>query len=114
MWMSLTCSMNIENRRATVAAVGDVDIASTPTLRDALRQALAEDDIEAVVVDLSGVTFLDSSALGVLVAGRKAAELQGRSFTVSRPGPVVTMVLQVTGLYDILVAAVPGDQLASA
>jgi anti-anti-sigma factor len=57
-----------------------------------------------VVADLDGVTFLDSSALGVLVAARTAAEVAGRSFTVTRPGPVVTMVPHVTGLYDTLVS----------
>jgi anti-anti-sigma factor len=110
--VNLSCS--IADRVATVAVVGDVDIASTPDLRDALQAALAEPDVDAVVADLGGVSFLDSSALGVLVAARKAAELGGRSFTVARPGPVVTMVLRMTGLYEILVADAPGGRLAPA
>jgi anti-sigma B factor antagonist len=110
--MNLTCC--IEDRVATVTVFGDVDLASTPELRDALQTALARDDIDAVVADVGGVAFLDSSALGVLVAARKAAELGGRTFTVTRPGPMVTMVLRVTGLYDILVAGAAGGRLTPA
>jgi anti-sigma B factor antagonist len=106
--MSLTCPISVEDRVATVTVTGDVDLASTPALREALRDALERDDADAVVVDLAGVDFLDSTAVGVLVAGRRAAELRARSFTVVRPGPMVTMVLRITGLYDILVAEPAG------
>jgi len=57
------------------------------------------------VVDLSGVTFMDTTALGVLVTARTAAHRQGAAFAGTNPGPMVTMILTLTGLVDTLVGS---------
>ena len=46
---------------------GEIDAFTAPSLRDDLHTLVATDEVSVVVVDLSGVTFLDSSALGALV-----------------------------------------------
>jgi len=103
--VNLSCSVDVVDDRATVSLVGDVAMESTAVVREALQAAVARPGIATLIVDLSGVTFLDSSALGVLVAARKSAAQHGVAFSVSNPGPMVTMVLRITGLYDELVNA---------
>src|SRR5256885_8924798 len=49
---------------------GEVDVFTAPQLREALVGAIEEGSRD-VVVDLQGVDFLDSTGLGVLVAGLK-------------------------------------------
>ncbi len=60
-----------------VTACGDIDVATAPVLGQALAQAQggAESDggKHRVAVDLSGVTFLDACALGVLLAASMRA-----------------------------------------
>ena len=49
---------------------GDLDLLAVERLRDALLDATSRDDPRQVVVDLTGVTFIDSTGLGVLVGAR--------------------------------------------
>jgi anti-sigma B factor antagonist len=90
-----------------VRAAGEVDVSTAPTLRERLVEL--PEGTARVIVDLSEVTFLDSTGLGVLVAGQKrlrnaapgdAAEgTGGLDLVVTRPQ--ILKVLEVTGLTSI-------------
>ncbi len=86
-----------------VRAAGEVDVSTAPMLRDCLAELPAGSP--RVVVDLSDVTFLDSTGLGVLVAGQKrvrAAEgSEGASLDLVVTRPQILKVLEVTGLTSI-------------
>jgi anti-sigma B factor antagonist len=56
-------------------------------------------------VDMSAVTFLDSSGIGMLVAARRAAEVKGITLKLREPGPMVRMVLEVANLDGLLIGA---------
>jgi anti-sigma B factor antagonist len=101
--MDFTCTLTCVDDVATVTPRGEVDLPATAELRAILQDAASRPGIARIVVDLAGVTFLDSTALGVLVAGHTAAERNGRTLTLVNPGPMATMVLTVTALYDRLV-----------
>jgi anti-anti-sigma factor len=57
----------------------------------------------SVVVDLSELTFMDSSGLGAIHLARRRAVKDGGTLVVCRPQPIVRRVLQLTGL-DIWIA----------
>ena len=59
-----------------LAVRGEVDLATAPALEDALADAIRESD-GALVVDLSGVEFLDSSGLKVLLRARALLGTRG-------------------------------------
>jgi anti-anti-sigma factor len=101
--MNLSCEVDVIGDLATVTPVGEVGSEATPALREAIQMAMGRPDIAGVVVDLDGVTFLDSSALGVLVVALKSCRQRGLTFGVRDPGPMVTMVLRITGLFDELI-----------
>ncbi len=82
-----------------VRASGEVDIQTSPVLGDHLQQVL-NDGAESVVVDLAGVTFLDSTGLSVLVAGLKRCQEAGGTLRVVAPRPHVRRIFEVTGLTD--------------
>jgi len=50
-----------------VVAEGELDVASAPTLLRHTKEQLGQDDAERVVLDLSAVSFIDSSGLGALL-----------------------------------------------
>jgi anti-sigma B factor antagonist len=52
----------------------------------------------SVVVDLSELTFMDSSGLGAIHLARRHALRDGGTLVVCRPQPIVHRVLQLTGL----------------
>jgi anti-sigma B factor antagonist len=79
---------------------GEIDLASAA----ALQAALAEDVTSAggkVVVDLTEVTFIDSTALSVLIRIRKVVRNEGRDFIVVCPGGPVLRLLTITSLVDV-------------
>lgn len=85
--------------QGTVIVVqGAVDASTAPRL----RAALEEFEGERVTVDLSGVPFMDSSGLGVLVGGFKRTRTEGGSLQLAAPTPTVMRVLQLTRLDQIL------------
>jgi len=83
---------------ATVRVCGEVDAYSAPHLRTIVRDA----SIVApgtVVLDMSEVTFLDSTGLGTLIAvGRELASQRNR-LLVSRPSDRVWQVFEMTGTH---------------
>jgi anti-sigma B factor antagonist len=89
-----------------LAVDGEIDTLTAARLQAGLDEAVsaARADGSGVVVDLSGVTFLASSGLAVLIgAGRRLSELDGRLHLVA-VSRAVTRPLQVTGadaLFDI-------------
>jgi anti-sigma B factor antagonist len=82
----------------TVLAVGGgVDTYTAPTLRDRLTDLL-ESGIDTVIVDLSGVDFLDSIGLGALVACREQAEQLGGSLPLVCAQERILRLFRITGL----------------
>lgn len=76
-----------------------------PVSADALRQRIAEDfgdGIRNIVFDCSETTFMDSSALRVLLEARVHAHGHGGIVTVRRPTPPVRRVIEASGLHAVL------------
>jgi anti-sigma B factor antagonist len=87
-----------------ISAVGEIDSTSAPVLRDRLEAVLAG-DVEQFVVDLVGVTFLDSAGLCVLAAAHRQAAAQGIGMQVVAASRAVIRPLQITGLWSLLGAS---------
>jgi anti-sigma B factor antagonist len=81
-----------------ITADGEIDLHTEPLLRKALFTALAHDSAHTVLVDISGVTFLDSTGIGALVKAHHAAAGTNRTVRLRNPQPLATRVLRVTGL----------------
>lgn len=84
-----------------VAVAGDVDISTSPDLRAALVEATAS-GARAIVVDLSAVSFVDSTALGVLVGAYTALRNNGGRLALVNDHESVLKVLRITALHDVL------------
>ena len=90
-------AVRMDGRGVVITVAGEVDIATSPALRDACLEAV-NDGAGDVGLDLDGVTFLDSSGISVLVQARQRLAASGRRLelrAVSRP---VRRVLEVAGL----------------
>jgi anti-sigma B factor antagonist len=85
-----------DGARAVVRVTGEIDIATTPELDDAVDALTTP----AIVLDLTGVTFMGSSGLASLLrAAKRAAELGG-SLELQTPSRSVRDLLAMTHLTD--------------
>jgi len=86
-------------------ASGALDLDTAGRLRTAGTTALrGAGSAPMLTVDLAGVTFLDSTGLGVLVTLWHEARNVGAKFQVARPSPAATRILEITGvdsLFDL-------------
>jgi len=82
---------------ALLTATGELDLYAADRLRDALAP-LIERLPPTLIVDLSGIGFIDSTALGVLVGAAKLFRGDGRSFVVVSGDPRILRLMENTGL----------------
>ena len=89
--------------RVVVTVRGELDAASAPRLKDALQNLGRKDDHD-VVVDVEGLTFIDSSGVYVLIQALKRMSTEGRQLTL-RGGDCraykVLDVCRLTSVFDI-------------
>jgi len=87
----------IDDRTGLVRVVGELDIYSSADLRKDLH-VLINDGVQIVVADLSGVTFIDSTSLGVLIGARKRLRAHDGDIVLVVTDPNVKKVFDLTGL----------------
>ena len=81
-----------------VVLSGEIDVANAHQISDLACAVIKECDGDALVIDLSAVTFIDSSGLGALVRIRNAAVACGLHTTATGANAQVTQVLSLTAL----------------
>lgn len=79
---------------------GEVDVYTSPALREALDEQVNQGRTR-LVVDLLGVSFMDSSGLNVLVGGLKSARSRNGSFRLVCTSERILRVLNITGLNQL-------------
>jgi anti-anti-sigma factor len=80
---------------------GELDLSTSPSMGEALLEELNRG--RSVVLDLSGITFIDSTGLNTLVAALRSCEANGGSLALGPNLPSqVTRVLEITGLDALL------------
>jgi anti-anti-sigma factor len=84
---------------AVVAVAGEVDLESCAQLSSVLAGL---GDSSAVDVDLSAVTYLDSTGLRTLLTARDAAVALGGRLRISATSNIVARLLEITGTSDLL------------
>ena len=81
---------------------GELDMLLADDLRKEWLPAVEQLRPDRLVIDLSGVTFLDSSGLGLIVALHKLQERHGGSVVLSGPQRAVRRVLEISGIDRVI------------
>jgi anti-sigma F factor antagonist len=81
---------------------GEVDAHTAPALRQAVAEQLLDPEVTQLVIDLSHATFLDSSALGVLIGAFKRMTERGGRLDVVQPSAPLRRIFEITALDRIL------------
>ncbi|MBF0251349.1 MAG: STAS domain-containing protein [Alphaproteobacteria bacterium] len=84
-----------------VAVSGEVDLSTSPKVRDALLGQIQGGS--GVVVDLSGVSYIDSSGVASLVEAFQTAKSRGKSFSLASVGETPMRVLKLARLDQVFI-----------
>ncbi len=87
--------------KAVVAAAGELDVATAPQLLNAVA-SLAQRGTSAIAIDLSALTFIDSSGINALRAAVRSANARGVGAILAAPSERVLRVLELVNLAEIL------------
>ncbi len=103
-------TMKVGGHAVTVTMQGELDLFTCPELQQEL--ALVPVEVTRALIDLTGVTFVDSTGLGLLVRfAKKLDERGGSVMLVLEDGPV-RKLLEVTALDRVFDVRFPGSEPA--
>ena len=97
----LDVQVSQEGSTTTVSARGEIDLLTTVRLNRELEIA-AEAAPDWLRLDLSQVTYMDTTGVAVLLKARRRALEAGCRFTVKAASPTIQRLLEITGLAVLL------------
>ena len=92
----MSYSEKTENDILKISVTGDVDLENSDGLRDQVSNAL--DANTAVSLDMSEVSYIDSSGVAALIESRQKADEGGKEFKLLKPSESVVSVLKMAKL----------------
>ena len=87
---------DLDERTHVISLRGELDVSTVPALAEPLRKAIAAGKT-AVAIDLSELTFLDSTGLMVLLNGLRRVMRQGGRLAIACTNPTVLRLFEITG-----------------
>jgi anti-sigma B factor antagonist len=98
---SLDLSSSASDGAVTVTLRGELDLASVGALEERLA-SVERDGPKRIVLDLSGLHFIDSSGLRVLLLADGRARESGHELVLTHGTDAVQRVFEMTGARDLL------------
>ncbi|MFA7430768.1 MAG: STAS domain-containing protein [Rhodospirillaceae bacterium] len=92
----MTVSISDRGGARVVTLSGEIDLQTSPQVREAVLDSLRQGG--AVVVDMGGIVYIDSSGVASLVEGFQVARRQGAAFILAAVSPAAMRVLQLARL----------------
>lgn len=106
---ALVPSVRREGDAVVVAVAGEVDLHNSPTLRNELLKQLADGTVRRLVLNLSAVPYVDSSAIAVFVEALQKLRKCGGKVYLTNLQPRVRGLLEIARLDKIF--AVTADEV---
>jgi anti-anti-sigma factor len=96
----LSIRTSVEGTTATVAAEGEIDLSTVDELRSAVTAST--DGVDTLLLDLTGVEFIDSAGLGGLLELRSTLRARAVTLQIDAGDGPVRQAMEITGLSELL------------
>jgi stage II sporulation protein AA (anti-sigma F factor antagonist) len=87
-----------EGKTVTVFLAGDLDHSNAKEIREDIDCAIERNSPERLVLDFSGLEFMDSSGIGLIMGRYKKCEPLGCKITVSGAKGTIKKVIKIAGI----------------
>lgn len=91
-----------ENGKAVAVLTGDIDHHSARKLRSELDNFVMTMQPDILIIDLTGISFMDSSGIGLIIGRYKLLKELGGKLEVKSPQPYIRRVLRLSGIERIV------------
>jgi anti-anti-sigma factor len=105
-WRPFRCEVRPQGEELWIVVEGEFELDSAETVSTTLGEHI-DHDYRSVVLDLGGVTFMDSSGLRVAIEASKAATGRGLGFAMVPGPPAVQRIFAITGTSDMFPPPAP-------
>lgn len=95
----MNIAKKLEDKKLTISIDGRLDTSTAPELDEELKASLA--GVEELVMDFSGMEYISSAGLRVLLSAQKVMNAQGEMI-VTGANDTVMEIFDITGFTDIL------------
>ena len=95
----MNIAKTLEDKKLTISIDGRLDTSTAPELDEELKASL--DGVEELVMDFSGMEYISSAGLRVLLSAQKVMNAQGEMI-VTGANDTVMEIFDITGFTDIL------------
>ena len=95
-------SFEFDNHLLIVKLVGELDEHSAEFVRRKMDAVLEDKNYSAVVLDLSRMSFMDSTGIGVVIGRYKLLRKLNKVLYVKNHSPTVDKIFKMSGLYEII------------
>lgn len=102
--VNFTLDTAVHGGQCDLMVTGEVDVYSADDVAALGMLSLTEPRVTELIVDLAGVTFIDSTGLGALVRIRNIALEVNKEVTFRDPSPRVQKLFKLTGLDSVFAA----------
>lgn len=93
---------DLSNQTLVVRLVGELDEHSAEFVRRKLDAVFNENKFTAAILDLSRMSFMDSTGIGVVIGRYKLLRKMGKKLHVKNPSTTVDKIFRMSGLYEII------------
>jgi anti-sigma B factor antagonist len=100
----LQIDVKSEPAQITLRLQGEVDLSNAEGVEEAINSASGENTAQVIVVDLGGLTFIDSTGLSVLIGATRRSRQNGNHLHVRGASGQVLRILEVAGVHEWLLA----------
>ena len=97
----LTISSERDGNLHTVELEGELDLATAPDVEEELERVEAT-DAEAIILDLSGLTFIDSTGIRLVLATARRSRADSNRLTLLRGTAAVQRAFEISGVEALL------------
>lgn len=103
---------HISQQTLTLYLTGELDMSNAEDLRTLIDRDIDRKRIRKVILDLSAVTFIDSSALGVILGRYKKLLALNGKIQIANASPHIYRILSVSGLPSIIEFTSDGKEIS--
>ncbi len=94
---------NVIKNQLHIYYFGELDECTSQTVKKATDDILSKNaSVEQVIFNLSSLTFMDSTGIGMLLGRYKKIVSTGKKAFIENPTPVVDKVFQISGMYKVM------------